>query len=374
MEKNIHRTWAEVNLGTIEQNFRMIREHVGGTPVLCVIKANAYGHGSVRVAERLQRAGAAYFGVATVPEAVELREQGITLPILILGYVDEADAPLVARYDITAAVYDYDTAEMLSRAALRERRNIVVHFKLDTGMSRLGFTAHHTERAVNEILDIAQMPGLTANGIFTHFAVSDDCTGCEYTAMQQRRFESVCEGLEQGGLQLPICHCANSGAVLQYKSSYFNMVRAGIILYGFSPDSSIPPIVALKPAMTLKAHVVQVHTVDAGSSVSYGRTYTTTRKTRLAILSIGYADGYLRAGSGRAQVILGGRIVPIVGRICMDMCMAELPDDLIIERGDEAIIYGTQGVTAETAAIAANTITYEILCAVSSRVPRIYIQ
>ena len=376
MEKSTHRTWAEVDLGAIERNFRNIQQHVGGADVLCVIKANAYGHGSVPVARRLQAAGAAYFGVATVPEAVELREQGITLPILILGYVDEADAPLVARYGITAAVYDLDTAEMLSAAARAEGREITVHFKLDTGMTRLGFPAGagHAEETVRGILQCAALPGLRPDGVFTHFAVSDEPGGGEYTRAQLAAFRTVVDALEAAGLHLPVRHCANSGGVLGYPDSYMTMVRAGIILYGYYPDPALPRNVELHPAMTLKARVVQVHEVDAGSRVSYGGIYETARKTRLAVLSIGYADGYLRAGSGGARVVIGGRTVPVVGRICMDMCMAELPDGLEVRRGDEAVVYGTQGVTAETAAAADGTITYEVLCAVSSRVPRIYVE
>lgn len=373
MEKNKHRTWAEIDLTQIERNFWNIKAHVGEADVLCVIKANAYGHGSVPVAKRLQAAGAAYFGVATVPEAVELREQGIRLPILILGYVDEADAPLVARYGITAAVYDLDTAQMLSSAAVAEGTDITVHFKLDTGMTRLGFPAADAGQTVRDILQCASLPGLAPNGIFTHFAVADEPEGETYTRAQMERFRLVCDRLAQSGLSLPIRHCANSGAVLGYGDSYMSMVRAGIILYGFYPDSRLSRTVPLRPAMTLKAHVVQVQQVPAGSRVSYGGTYETTRDTRLAVLSIGYADGYLRAGSGQAQVIIGGRIVPVVGRICMDMCMAELPDDLEVRRGDEVIIYGSEGVTAETAARADGTIPYEVLCAVSSRVPRIYL-
>ncbi|MGE4549366.1 MAG: alanine racemase [Intestinibacillus sp.] len=373
MQKNTHRAWAEINLYTIENNFKNIQKRVGDCGVLCVIKANAYGHGSIPVAQRLQEAGAAYLGVATVPEAIELREHGITLPILILGYVDDADAPMVAHFDITAAVYDYETAEVLSQAALREGRKINVHFKLDTGMSRLGFPAQEQENTVREILRAAQLPGLYPTGIFTHFAVSDETSGQDFTQLQQSRFEAVCDALEARGLHLPVKHSANSGAVLQHPGSYMNMVRAGIILYGYYPDRSIPRTLNLRPAMTVKAHVAQVHQLQAGCPVSYGRTYVAPHDTRLAVLSIGYADGYLRGKPGHAHVVIGGRIVPVVGRICMDMCMAELPDDLNVRRGDEAIIFGPDGVTAEDLADSVDTITYEVLCAVSSRVPRIYI-
>lgn len=372
MKKNTHRTWAEIDLQAIESNFKAIQAQTGCS-VLCVIKANAYGHGSVPVAKRLQKAGAAYFGVATVTEAVELREQGVTLPILILGYVDEADARLVARFGVTATVYDRETAQMLSRAAAEEGCEIHVHFKLDTGMSRLGFPAHHLPETVEALTEIAQLPGLRADGIFTHFAVADEADGADFTARQQARFAAVCDALAARGLHFAVRHCANSGAILQHPGSYMNMVRAGIVLYGYYPDRSIPRTLKLRPAMTLKARVVQVHTCDAGSTVSYGREFTAREETRLAVLSIGYADGYLRGRTGHAQVILDGRRVPVVGRICMDMCMAQAPADLQVQRGDEAVIFGAEGVTAEELAESAGTITYEVLCAVSSRVPRIYI-
>lgn len=373
MYRNTHRAWAEIDLQAIEQNFLSIQNQVGGKKVLCVLKANAYGHGSIAVAKRLQESGAAYFGVATVPEAVELREQGITLPILILGYVDEADAPMVAKYGITVAVYDVETAQMFSLAAQEIGRDIEIHFKLDTGMSRLGFPAKQLDKTVNDILLAARFPGLRPTGIFTHFAVADEIAGEAFTKLQQVRFEAVCKQLEAHGLSLAVRHCANSGAIVQHSDSYLNMVRAGIILYGYYPDAAIPHTLDLCPAMTLKARIAQIHHFNAGDTVSYGKTYTLPRDTRLAVLSIGYADGYFRGQPGHAHVIINQRVVPIVGRICMDMCMAALPDDLDVHRGEEAIIFGSAAVTAETLAASVDTITYEILCAVSSRVPRIYI-
>lgn len=372
MDNSMHRTWAEVDLDTIEQNFKEIAAQVNHAPVLCVIKANAYGHGSIPIAKRLQNAGAAYFGVATVPEAVELREQGITLPILILGYIDEADAPLIARYDITAAVYDRETAEMFSAAAVAENRPIQVHFKLDTGMGRLGFDAFAQENTVQEILSIAKLPGLKPTGIFTHFSVADEADGSAYTQAQKERFAAVCDALEAQGLHLPQRHCANSGAILQHPDTYCTMVRAGLILYGYYPDPNAAKPIPLKPAMTLKARVVQVRETAAGHSIGYGRTYETNTTTRIAVLSIGYADGYFRTCS-HAKILLNGQVVPVVGRICMDMCMVALPDALPVHRGDTAIIFGAESITADDVASYANTISYEVLCAVSSRVPRIYL-
>lgn len=372
MQPSKHRTWAEINLGAIEHNYRVICAHAKA-PVLCVVKADAYGHGAVPVALRLQAMGAPYFAAATVPEAVELRENGITRPILILGYVDAADMDTIAHYHITAPVYDGETAQLLSEAAVRTGNEITVHYKLDTGMTRLGFPAWDCERTVQEILACSGLPGLHSEGIFTHFAVSDVPEGRAYTEQQYQRFSDVCEGLRQAGLELPLRHCANSGGIQHYENMHCTMTRAGIILYGYRPDASVPPVLDLRPAMTVKARVVQVREIPAHTTVSYGRTFETAEPTRMAVISIGYADGYLRTGSGLAHVVLGGQKTPVLGRICMDMCMARVPDGMEVRRGDEVTVFGPGIWTAEDAATAAGTISYEVLCAASSRVPRFYI-
>ncbi|MGM9612733.1 MAG: alanine racemase [Butyricicoccus sp.] len=373
LECNKHRTWAEIDLNTIEHNFRVIQEHVGNTPVLAVIKADAYGHGSVQVAKRLAKAGAARFAVATVPEAVQLREHGIELPILILGYVGDEDTDLLTQYDIAAPVYDRETAEVFSQAAQKAGKPIRVHFALDTGMTRIGFAARRTEETVREIAELAKLPGLLPEGMFTHFAVADTLDGETFTRQQMDEFRAIGEGLEQAGVHLAVKHCANSGAVLQYKNGYFDLVRAGIILYGYHPDPALPRTLDLHPAMTLKARVVQVRDVEPGRTVSYGRTYTVDHPMREAVISIGYADGYLRTGSNRVHVLVDGKKAPVLGRICMDMCMIEVPEGTQIKRGDEVTIFGDGPVTADDVAQAAGTISYEVLCAVSARVPRIYI-
>ena len=243
MQPNKHRTWAEIDLGAIEHNYRVICE-AAKAPVLCVVKADCYGHGAVPVANRLQSMGAPYFAVATVPEAVELRENGIEKPIIILGYIDAADMDTVAEYGITAPVYDEETAELLSAAAVRTGRDITVHYKLDTGMTRIGFPSWEREETVRRILECAKKPGLRSEGIFTHFAVADVPSGEEYTEMQYDRFRGVCEGLAENGLDLPLRHCANSGAIQSYKQMHCTMTRAGIILYGYRPDASVPPVLA----------------------------------------------------------------------------------------------------------------------------------
>lgn len=372
MKPSKHRTWAQIDLGAIEHNYRVICAQAK-SPVLCVVKADAYGHGAVPVAQRLQALGAPYFAVATVPEAVELRENGITKPILILGYVDEADMDTIAREHITAPVYDEETAQLLSAAARRTGETITVHIKLDTGMTRLGFPAWERERTVQRILSCAALPGLHAEGIFTHFAVSDVPEGTEYTALQYERFAAVCEDLQRTGLALPLRHCANSGAIQHYERMHCTMTRAGIILYGCRPDCSVPPVLDLHPAMTVKARVVQVREIPAHTTISYGRTFETDAPTRIAVVSMGYADGFLRTGSGRAHVVLDGQRAPVLGRICMDMCMVQIPEGAQVRRGDEVTVFGPSVWTAEDTAQAAGTISYEVICAVSSRVPRFYV-
>lgn len=372
MEPNQHRTWAEISLRAIEQNYKVICAHTK-VPVLCVVKADAYGHGAVRVAQRLAAMGAPYFAVATVAEAAELRENGIEQPILILGYVDETDMETAAYLHVTVPVYDRETAELLSAAAVRAGEPLTVHYKLDTGMTRLGFPSWECEQTAHDILEIAKLPGLRSEGIFTHFAVADTADGGAYTQLQYERFRAVCEALRESGLDLPLRHCANSGAIQQHADMHCTMMRAGIILYGYRPDAAVAPVLDLRPAMTVKAHVVQVRDIPAHTTVSYGRTFETEETSRMAVVSMGYADGYLRTGSGRAQILLGGEKTPVLGRICMDMCMVRVPDGVEVRRGDEAVIFGPETLTADDVADAAGTISYEVLCAVSRRVPRFYV-
>lgn len=372
MKANKHRVWAEISLQAIEHNYRVICRQAKA-PVLCVVKADAYGHGAARVAETLARAGAPYFAVATVPEAVELRENGIREPIMLLGYVDADDMEAAVRYHLTATVYDRQTAQLYSEAAVRAGEPLTVHYKLDTGMTRIGFPAWERDAAVREILDCAALPGLRSEGIFTHFAAADVPAGRAYTEAQYRRFCEVCDALAHAGLALPLRHCANSAGIERYGQMHGTMTRAGIILYGCRPEASEPCALDLRPAMTVKARVAQVRDIPAHTAISYGCTFETDKPTRVAVVTVGYADGYLRTGSGRAQILLGGQRAPVLGRICMDMCMVRVPTGVAVSRGDEATVFGASGWTAEDAAEAAGTIAYEMLCAVSRRVPRFFI-
>lgn len=380
------RCWAEINLKHLSYNFTQISQHVKAmmpeAKVLAVVKADAYGHGAVQAAKVLEKAGADYFAVATVSEGVELREAGCTLPILVLGYVADADAALLAQYDIAAALCDRATALAFSKAAQAEGKPVRIHIALNTGMTRIGFETRNTKEDVKEILAALQLPGIEVEGAFTHFAVADVEGGEDFTRLQYERFADMCDELERHGVYLTYRHCANSAAILQYPTTFtselprkqaFNMVRAGIILYGYYPDNSTKKTIPIKPVMTVKARVAQVRDIPAGDSVGYGRTYMSDKPTRVAVFTIGYADGYPRIASNRISVMIQNTVVPTIGRICMDMSFAAV-DGMDIKRGDVVTVFGDGAVTADTLADAAQTISYEILCDVGKRVPRLYIE
>lgn len=372
MKQNRHRIWADISLKTIEENYEAIRAHIGGKPVLCVVKADAYGHGAVEVVRRLERHCPAYFGVATVGEAVELRHNGVSTPILILGYVDENDTDAIMEYRITPTVHDEEAARLFSDWATANGGTIECHLAVDTGMSRIGFDSHDPEAAIRAMLEVSRLPGLSVTGIFTHFPEADTPEGEAFTRAQIARFKSICVGLERAGLRLPWKHCANSAGLACYDDPFFDLVRAGIVLYGYQPDPALQTGLNIRPAMTVRARVAQVRRLYPGQSVGYGRTFIAERECSAAVITAGYADGYLRAGSGQAVVEIAGQLCPVRGRICMDMCMAELPDGLEVRHGDEVVLFGPGAVTADTVAQAAGTISYEVLCAVSKRVPRFY--
>ena len=378
------RSWAEINLDNLKYNFLQIKDYVHqaapSAKLLGVVKADAYGHGAVAAAHTLQRAGVDYFAVATAAEGVELRQAGCTLPILVLGYVGDVDIPLLIQFRLAAALCDMDTAQAFSQEAQRAHTSIRVHIALNTGMTRVGFDTADTKKDVQEILQALQLPGIEVEGVFTHFAVSDVEGGEAFTALQYQRFSDMCDELERHGIKPTYRHCANSGAILQHDQTFcaqlregtFNMVRAGIILYGYYPDSTARRSMPLRPVMTVKARVAQVREVPAGESVGYGRSFITEKPMRLAVFTMGYADGYPRCVSNDISVMIGGAVVPTVGRICMDMSWADVTG-MDVKRGDEVTIFGEGPITADTVADTAHTISYEILCDIGKRVPRIYI-
>ena len=375
MYSTLKRTWAEINLDNLTHNFEVIRRQVGpDVKLLGVMKADAYGHGAVRVAQHLEKLGAAYLAVSNIDEAAELRENGVGLPILMLGFTPADQAERIIRIGMTQAVQDCEIARAFSAAAVKLGRKMKVHIKLDTGMGRLGFQCDeaHFEESRRDILELLRLPGLDVEGVFTHFSVSDEEEDehVEFTRLQHERFERMIEAVErQGSFKFRLRHCCNSGGIADYSGWAADMVRCGIILYG---TGSLAAKMGMKPVMTLKTVISAIRDVAAGTSVSYGRTFLTERESRIAVLPIGYADGLHRALSGRMQVFTPYGAAPQVGRICMDMCMIDVTDLPEVKVGDEVEVFG-EHVLCDTDAQLCGTIPYELLCAVSKRVPRRYI-
>ncbi len=372
MNPSQKRTWAEIDLSALAHNYRALRSLTPpGCKFVGVVKANAYGHGAVSVAKKLEELGADYLAVACLDEAVELRRAGVTAPILILGVTPPEFAPDLLRYDITQAVGDLPTAQALSQAAWGADKPLKIHVKADTGMSRLGFLADEAHRAdaVGDILALCALPGLEAEGIFTHFANADGDEG--YTMTQFTRFLDLLQDLEEAGRTFQIRHCAASAAVLNYPCTHLDMVRPGIALYGHYPAPGMEHTCPLKPVMTLKTRVAAVRDLPAGTSVSYGCTVRLEEDSTLAVLPVGYADGFRRLLSNRAAVSIQGHSCPVVGRVCMDLCMVRVAPAWRVRPGDEVILFD-EDHPVETQADLADTIQYELLCAVAPRVPRIY--
>ena len=376
MESTLRRTWAEVNLDALDHNYKTLRARIGSkVKFLGVVKADAYGHGSVQVATRLQTLGADYLAVSSLDEAMELRTNGVSMPILILGHTPRDQVKNLIDYKITQAVSCKAKAEAFSAEACRLGATLKVHIKADTGMSRLGFLCDGDffESGVEGIVDACKLPGLDVEGIFTHFAVSDE-EGPDYDAYTAHQFELFCQLIKQveshWGKQFAIRHCANTGAVARYPKTYLDMVRPGLLLYGYGPYSKQ---LGLKPVMSLKSAVQTIKIYPAGTKVSYGGTYTTTKKTRMGVLPYGYADGFLRSGSNKYTVMTSQGPAQQCGKICMDMSMIDLTDKPGVDVGSEVEIWGMQNPIDDVAQ-AAGTIPYELTCAVSKRVPRYYLQ
>ena len=371
----LRRTWAEIDLNALEHNYRRARTLTGsGVRYLGVVKADAYGHGAVQIGRKLESLGADYLAVSSLDEARELRHGGITMPVLILGHTPPDMVPELIRYHITQAVSALAKAEEYSAAAVACGGTLRVHIKVDTGMSRLGFLVRggHFEGGIASIAAACALPGLDAEGIFTHFAVADE-DGEEdeaYTREQFGLFTAVIDALAQRGRTFAIRHCANSGALARYPEMYLDMVRPGIALYGAGADAQR---LDLRPVMSLKTCISTIKVFDPDTTVSYGRTFRTTERTRMGVLPIGYADGFFRGLSNRASVLTDQGSAPIRGRICMDMCMVDLTELPDVHVGDAVEIFGQRQRVDDLASIL-GTIPYELTCAVSKRVPRLYLE
>ncbi len=369
------RTWAEIDLGNLEHNYRALRACAPGSKFLGVVKANAYGHGAVPVARKLEQLGADCLAVACLAEAQELRDAGIGMPILILGATPAEFAQQVVDGDFTQAVFTPDLAQALSDAAGKLGKSAKVHIKLDTGMSRLGLLAHEPAAAAREAAALCAFPNLVYEGIFTHFANADGDE--KYTMLQFTRFLDTLEELEKTySLTFEIRHCAASAAVLNYPCTHMDMIRPGIALYGHYPDPSCEGLdgPGLLPVMTLKSRVAAVRDLPENTPVSYGCTAQFGADGgQVAVVPIGYADGLHRALSNEGSFWLGGQPRPIMGRVCMDMCMVGLDEAADVKSGDVAEVFGAN-LPIERHAELAGTVQYELLCAVSPRVPRIYLE
>lgn len=369
--------WAQIDLDAAAHNMRQIRKHVGpDVKIAAVVKANAYGHGSVELAKTFAENGADCFAVSSLDEAVELRRYAhIDKEIFILGHTDARRTEELLTYDIEPAVFNLKNAEFFSQEAQRLGKTLRVHIAVDTGMSRVGFQVN--EFSVSEIKAIAALPNIEIRGMFTHFAVSDikDKT---FTREQYGHFRWMCKRMEEEGIHIALRHCCNSAAALELPEYYCDMVRPGIIMYGCepSPDVDIRPY-DLRPVMSLRCCIAHVKLIDAGATVSYGRHYTAPSRRKIATLPVGYADGYSRILSGKVDVLYHGHRVPQVGAICMDQCMIDVSGEANVHAGDEVVLFGRQGdsfIPIEEIAAACGTINYEIMCNISRRVPRVYMK
>ncbi len=367
------RTWAEIDLAALLHNYNIAKRH--GKKVMCVIKADAYGHGAVPCGLFLEAHGADAFAVACLQEAIALREGGIKAPILVLGHTEAEYAALIAQNDITQTLVDESAAAEFSAAAKAAGVTVKAHIKLDTGMSRAGLLAQGEENGMEAAYAaerIIHMENINVVGMYTHFSVADTPSEDAYTAWQLENYMRVYNYLCEKGIRPETCHTSNSACILAHPETVIDMVREGIMLYGMYPDS-VPQEGELKPVMTLKTRVSQVRDLPAGTTVSYGRTFKGEKPFRTAVMLAGYADGYNRRMSGNTTVTIRGKRYPQVGRICMDMSMADITGADDIRRGDEVTLVGGDSITWEEAAEKVGTINYELTCLVTARSRRIYV-
>jgi len=367
---NFDNTYVRIDLDTIDRNIDAIRARVG-TDVMAIIKADAYGHGSIQVARLLQDK-CSFFGVSSILEAMELRRAGLYNPILILGHTPVSAFPALIQAEIRPTIYNYADALALSRAAEKEGKQTAFHFAVDTGMSRIGFQA--TQEDADICARIAKLPFLCPEGLFSHFATAD-CADLTRARRQAELFDAFYDMLLQRGVHIPIRHLNNSAGLMNFDNHY-EMVRAGIVLYGMYPSDEVDPAaLPIRPALQWLSRVTHVKTLPAGREISYGGTCVTEKETRVATVPVGYADGYRRSLSGKFYVLIRGQKAPILGRVCMDQMMVDVTDIPDVQPGDRVVLVGRSGddeITVEQIAAAADSFNYEFICGISRRVPRIY--
>ena len=367
------RTWAEIDLSALRHNYHAIRNSLPrGCRFLGVVKADAYGHGALRVAKLLEEEGADYLAVSCLDEAMELRQAGIAMPVLILGHTPAEYTAQLIEYNITQTSTCLAKAEEYSAEAAKLGKTLKLHIKLDTGMSRLGYLCADSlfEEGIRNIISSCRLDNLEFEGIYTHFAVSDEAdeTSSLYTLKQFNLFNRVIDEVKKrSGYEFAIRHCANSGAVIHYPEMSLDMVRPGLLLYGYGDEGKL----SLQPAMRFLTTVSTIKYHEPGTFVSYGCTYQTTRRTRMGVIAAGYADGLPRLSSNKCSYRIEGCDAPQIGTICMDMCMVDLTDIYDAEVGSEVELFGPDNDIGSLAA-AAGTIPYELMCSVTKRVPRVY--
>ncbi|WP_434283758.1 alanine racemase [Clostridium botulinum] len=377
MFRNHRPVWEEVNLDNLSYNMRNIKNKVNCKEIFAVVKANGYGHGALDIASTLLENGATRLSVACLSEAIELREGGITCPINILGITPPTLFEDIINYNIEPVVFSYDYANQLSKAASLKNRIVKTHIAVDTGMGRLGFDP--TVESLEEIKRIQDLSNIKIEGLCSHFSSSDE-KDKSYSEYQFKIFQSFRKKLIGMNMKIPIYHMSNSAAIIDLPSTYLDAVRAGIILYGYYPSMEVnKENLHIKQVMTLKANIVHIKTIDSGKYVGYNRKFKTKRKSKIAILPLGYGDGYTRFLSNRGKVIINGQYAPIVGNICMDQCMIDVTDIKEIKVGDEVIIIGKDNINnlrydAEDIASKVGMTSGEIMSIISKRVPRVYIK
>ncbi len=375
-EKSKRAAWAEISKENLVFNINSIKNKVGSSVEICgIIKADGYGHGSVFMAKTLEEEGVKSFGVATLDEAITLRKAGIEGRIVLLGITPSMYANTLVENDFTAVVCSLENAKAISEEAGKASKIVDIYIAIDTGMGRIGYPAEDFE-VLSELKEISKLENLNILGLFSHFATAD-AVDKTYARKQEAAFNKFYDVMAEGGVVFPIKTLANSAGVMELTSAHFDMVRPGIVLYGLYPSEEVDKRnLAIKPVMTVKANIVHLKTVPAGTTVSYGQSFLAKRDSVIGTLSLGYADGYPRPFSKDAKVIVNGRFAPIAGNICMDQCMVDLTEVHGVEVGDEVIIMGTDGklsVLADDIARATGTINYEIACAFGQRLPKVYV-
>ena len=372
MTDQTKRTWAEIHLDRLEDNYHALRARAPHSKFAGLVKANAYGHGAVPVAKKLESLGTDYLLVACLDEGAELREAGVQVPILVLGFTPVAYTKELLHYNLTQTVYDLTMAQEQAKEALGAGGRLKSFLKLDTGMSRLGILCDEENfaQAADELETMYHLDGLDVIGAFQHFSDADTCP--EYSQMQIRRYQTMMAELERRGCTFEIKSCCAGAATLNYPQVHYDMVRPGILLYGYSPDHACDGMINVKPVMELKSRIASVKRLPKGACISYGRTWTLERDSLIAAVPVGYADGLFRLLSSRQDFLLRGQRVPQIGRVCMDMCMIDVTDLNGVQVGEEVTIFG-QDLSLQEKADTVGTITYEMLCAVAPRVPRVYL-